>query len=107
MGKTTDQWYAIDHVVTENGSDQPAATSQRTMNRGAVTTGASTANGTSVGSRLWTSARRATLMAAQNGTDSEVTHGNVKALENGKASIGFLVSPVISDLNTCMPYAPP
>nr|CDS26410.2 Dedicator of cytokinesis protein 9 [Hymenolepis microstoma] len=98
MDKPIEQWYAIDHVITENGADRPVTNSIRTNNRGAIATGAAPSTETSVGSRLWTSARRAALMATHNGTDSESANSSTKASENGMSSTS---SPLEADVAVC------
>ncbi|VDN96158.1 unnamed protein product [Rodentolepis nana] len=94
MGKPVEQWYAIDHVVTENGSDRSVVSSLRTNNKSSVATGAATSNETGVGSRSWTSARRVALMATHNGADSEAITYNTKTSENGTSSTSSLEADV-------------
>ncbi|VDK23302.1 unnamed protein product [Taenia asiatica] len=69
MGKPSEQWYAIDHVVEGSEDNAFAARSKATAaaNRSSAG-GSSTANGSTGGaSRLWTSARRPALEIVRGG----------------------------------------
>ncbi|VDM33569.1 unnamed protein product [Hydatigera taeniaeformis] len=85
MGKPSDQWYAIDHVVEGSESNVFAARSKaiaaaNRSNAAASGNSSSTANGSSGGaSRLWTSARRPALEVVRGGEGE--SNGTTRSVE--------------------------
>lgn len=69
MGKPSEQWYAIDHVVEDSEDNVFGVRSKATAAASRSSAGGgSTANGSTGGaSRLWTSARRPALEIVRGG----------------------------------------